>query len=61
MAPTSVGLAEWGQHDVVLPPQVIPRDTMRGFVGLAMVPQQQQPQFQMPSQVFPIMPWILLK
>ena len=50
MAPTSVGLAASDWHDVVLPPQLIPRDTMRGPVGHATVPQQWQPQSQMPSQ-----------
>ena len=34
MASTSVGLAASGQHDVILSPQLIVRDTVRGFVGL---------------------------
>ena len=44
MAPTSVGLAAFGQYGVLLPPQLIPRDTMSGSVGLTTQPQQQQPQ-----------------
>ena len=49
MAPTSVGLAASDQLDMVLPPQLIPRDTMRDSVGLTTVPQQQQLRSQMPS------------
>ena len=49
MAPTSVSLAASGYHDVVLPPHLIPRDTLRGSIGLTTVPQQQQPQSQMIS------------
>ena len=42
MAPTSVGLATaFGQHDVVLLPSLIPRDTMRGVVVSTTVLQQQ--------------------
>ena len=48
VAATSVGLATSGQHDVVLPPKVIMRDTVKGSVGLATVP----PQSQMPSQAY---------
>ena len=48
IAPTCMGLAASGQHDVVLLLQVIPKDTLRGSVGLATVPPQQQPQSQMP-------------
>ena len=33
--------AAMGQHDVVLPPPLIPMDTIRGVVSLATVPQQQ--------------------
>ena len=36
MPATRVGLA-LGQHDVVLPPELSPRDTIRGPVGLAPV------------------------
>ena len=39
IAPISVGLAASGQYDVVLSPKLILRDTMRGSVGLATVPQ----------------------
>ena len=40
MVPTSIRLAAaLGQHDVVLLPQLIPRDIIRGVVGLATVPQ----------------------
>ena len=50
IAPTSIGLAvALSQHDVVLLPPLILRDTMKGVVGLTTV-QQQKPQFQMPSQ-----------
>ena len=56
--PTSVGSAPLGEHDVVLPPQLIQRDTMMGSVGLAT---QQQPQSQMPSQDIPVVPWVLLR
>ena len=50
MASISVCLPASGQHDVVLPAQLIMRDRVRGSVGLATVPQQQQPQSQMHSQ-----------
>ena len=33
MDPPFVHVAASGQHDVVLPPQLIPRDKMRGYVG----------------------------
>ena len=39
------------QHDVVLPPPLILRHTIRGDIGLAFVPQK-HPQFQMPSQAY---------
>ena len=52
MASTSVGSVSSGQHDVVLTPQLIPRDVMRGYFALATVLQQQQPQSQMPSQAY---------
>ena len=52
MAPTSVGLTTLGLHDVVLSPQLIQRDTMTGSVGLTTLPQQQQTQSQVPSQVY---------
>ena len=50
VASTSVSLAAATQHDVVLPPQLILRDTVRGSVSLTTVLQQQQPQYKMPSQ-----------
>ena len=37
-----------------------PNKYNEGFFGFATVPQH-QPQFQMPSQIIPIMPWILLR
>ena len=50
MASMTVGLAASGQYDVVLILQLIPCGTIRGYVGLlTTVPQQQQPQPQMPS------------
>ena len=52
MAPTSVGLAVLDHHDVVLPPQLIPWDTMRDSVGLTTVLQQQQSQSEMPCQAY---------
>ena len=52
LPPTPVGQTTLSQHDVVLPPKVILRDTMRGPVGLTTMPQQQQPQSQMPSQAY---------
>ena len=49
MAPTYVGLAAVsGQHDVVLPPPLIWRDTIRSVVCLTTM-SQQQPQYQMLS------------
>ena len=42
LASTSLGLTTSGQQDVVLPPQLILRDTVRDSVGLTTVPQQQQ-------------------
>ena len=42
MALTSMGLATSGQHDVVLPPQLILRDALRGSVGLVTVLMQKQ-------------------
>ena len=52
VASTSVGLTTFGQHDVVLPPELIPRDTMWDSVGLTIEPQQQQQQSQMFSQAY---------
>ena len=49
MAPMFVSLTALCQHDVVLPPQLILRDTMRDSVGVTTLQQQQQPQSQMPS------------
>ena len=51
LAPTSVGQITLDQQDVVLPPQFILRDTVRGFVGLMHVPQKQT-QSQMPSEAY---------
>ena len=50
LAPTSVGQTTSGQHDVVLLPQLILRDTVRASVGLTTLDQQQQPQSLMPHQ-----------
>ena len=44
MSTTTVGLTVSGQHDVVLLPPLILRDTVRGSIGLITVSQQQQPQ-----------------
>ena len=56
IAPTSVGLlATLGQHSAVLLPPLIPRDTMRGVVGLATVPQQ-HPQSQILLKLMKVMP-----
>ena len=52
MTPTSMGLTALGQHDVVLPPQLILRDTMRVSVDLATMPQQQLPQSQILSYAY---------
>ena len=51
LAPTSVGQITLGQQDMVLP-QFIPRDILMGSGGLMHVPQQQQPQSQMPPQAY---------
>ena len=42
LALTSVGQITLGQHDVVLQPQLIQRDTVRGSAGLTNMPQQHQ-------------------
>ena len=47
----SVGQTTSAQHYVVLPSQLIPRDTVRDSVGLTNMPQQQS-QSQMPSQAY---------
>ena len=47
-----VSLAGFGQHGVVLLPQLILRDTIRGSVGLTTVPQQQPCMLQMPSKAY---------
>ena len=52
LAPTSVGLTTSDEHDVVLLPKLIPRDPVRGSVGLITLPQQPQPKSQMPSQAY---------
>ena len=49
MAATPVGLAALDQHNVVLQPQLIPRDTNRASVGLSTVPHEWQTQSQMSS------------
>ena len=49
-APTSVGYITSGKQDVVMPPQLILRDTFRGSTGL-MCATAKQPQSKMPSQV----------
>ena len=52
MAPTFMVLASaLGQHDIVLTPPIIPRDTVRGVVDLYIV-LHEQPQFQMLSQAY---------
>ena len=56
--PSSVGLPTSGQHDVVLPLQVILWDTVRGSIGLSTMPQQ-QPQSQTPFYVYANLPWVL--
>ena len=40
LAPTSVGQTTLGQYDVLLPPHLIQRDTMRSSVGLIIMLQQ---------------------
>ena len=52
LAPTSVHLTTSDQHDAVLLPQLILRDTIRDSAGLITLPQQQQPLCQMPSQAY---------
>ena len=59
LASTSVGQTSV-QHDMLLLPQLIPRDTVKGSADLTTMLQQQQPQSQMPSQAYiTIMPWVL--
>ena len=50
LSPLSQTTASW--HDVVLPPLLIPRDIMKGSVGLTTILQQQQPESHMPSQAY---------
>ena len=52
LVPTSVGQIKSGQHGVVLPPQLILRDTLMGFACFTNLLQHQPPQSQMPSQVY---------
>ena len=52
MAHTAVDLATLGQHDIVLLPPLIMRDTLSASIGLATLLQQQQSQAQMPSQAY---------
>ena len=40
IAPTAVGQMTLGKHDVVLPPQLIPMDTMEVSTGHTNMPQQ---------------------
>ena len=51
MALTFVGLEPLGQHDVVLPPQLILTEKMKDSIRITTVLPQQQPQSQKPSQV----------
>ena len=51
MAPTSVDSVASGLHDVVVPPQLILRNT-GGSVDLTTVLQQKQYKSQMPSQAY---------
>ena len=51
LASTSVGQTV-GLHDVVLLPQLILGDTMRGSAGIPTMSQQQQPKIWMPSQSY---------
>ena len=52
MAPNSMDLTALCLHDGVLPKQLFHSNTMKSFVGLTTVPQQQQPQSQIPSQAY---------
>ena len=52
LATISVGQTTLVPHDVVLPPQLILRGTMRGSPGLTTMLQQHQSQSQMPSGIF---------
>ena len=52
VAPSSVDLAASDQHYVVLPPQLILRNTVRNSVGLTTLLQWEQPQSQMNSQAY---------
>ena len=50
--PTSVGQITLDQCDVALPPQLTLREMVRGSAGLTNMPEQQQLQFQIPSQTY---------
>ena len=52
MAPSPIALTVVSGHDVVLPPPLILRDTMKGAADFATVLLQQQSQSQMPSQAY---------
>ena len=52
IAPTDVDLEASDQLDMVPPPLLNLKDTMRGAVGLTTVMLQQLPQSQMPSQTY---------
>ena len=52
MAPTSLGQTTSVQHDVILLPQLILRDIMRGSAGLTTKPQQQQLQSKIPPKAY---------
>ena len=54
MVPTFVGQTSSHQHDVVLPPKLIPRDMMIGYDVLTTMLWWQQPQSQMSSQTYAI-------
>ena len=60
LAPTSVGQTALGQHDVVLPPQLILRDTLSDSAGLAIMPQHHLLQSQslpLAGMCFMVMVW----
>ena len=57
VASTSVGLATSSQHDVVLPPQLILRYTMRGSVGFTTVLHSSSS----PRCLLRHMPWVLCR
>ena len=52
LAPNSVGQTTLGQHDVVLPPQLILRDILKEPPDLTTLTKEQQPQSQLSSQAY---------